>query len=123
MLQQFTTFGTRVLVNAGALWLAAQLGLLSYDSKVIYLILTAILLALLNAIIKPALVILSLPAIVLTQGLFTILINGFIIVIASWLFDKFNVESFWYAMLVGLLVGLVNYVVTLIMARVGKKNE
>lgn len=123
MLQQLTTFGTRVLVNAGALWFAAQIGLLSYDNKVIYLVITAILLALLNAIIKPALVILSLPAIVLTQGLFTILINGFIIVIASWLFGKFNVESFWYAMLVGLLVGLVNYVVTLIMARVGKTNE
>ncbi len=123
MLRQLKTFIFRVLVNALAIWIAAQLGLLSYGNTVVNLLIAAAILAVLNAAIKPLLVIFTLPAIVLTLGLFTIFINGFIIVLVSWLFNKFDVGSFWSAMIVGLLIGLVNYVVTILTEKFGNRHE
>lgn len=122
MLRQLKTFIFRVLVNALAIWLAAQLGLLSYGDTVVNLLIAAAILAILNAAIKPFLVIFTLPAIVLTLGLFTIFINGFIIVLVSWLFNQFDVGSFWSAMIVGLLIGLVNYVVTILTEKFGNRH-
>lgn len=109
-------------MNALAIWLAAQLGLLSYGDTVVNLLIAAAILAILNAAIKPFLVIFTLPAIVLTLGLFTIFINGFIIVLVSWLFNQFDVGSFWSAMIVGLLIGLVNYVVTILTEKFGNRH-
>lgn len=123
MLRQLKTFIFRVLVNALAIWLAAQLGLLSYGNTVVNLLIAAAILAILNAAIKPLLVIFTLPAIVLTLGLFTVFINGFIIVLVSWLFNKFTVGSFWSAMLVGILIGLVNYTVTILTEKLGSTRE
>lgn len=123
MLRQLKTFIFRVLVNALAIWLAAQLGLLSYGNTVLNLLIAAAILAILNAAIKPLLVIFTLPAIVLTLGLFTVFINGFIIVLVSWLFNKFTVGSFWSAMLVGILIGLVNYTVTILTEKLGSTRE
>lgn len=122
MLQQLKTFILRLCVNALALWIAGLVGLLSYGDSAINLIIAAIILGLLNAAIKPILVIFTLPAIVLTLGLFTVFINGFIIVLVSWLFDKFDVGSFWSAMLVGLLIGLVNYIVTILTEKLGNRT-
>lgn len=122
MLRQLKTFIFRVLVNALAIWIAAQLGLLSYGNTIVNLLIAAAILAILNAAIKPFLVIFTLPAIVLTLGLFTIFINGFIIVLVSWLFNKFDVGSFWSAMIVGLLIGLVNYVVTILTEKFGNRH-
>jgi putative membrane protein len=123
MLRQLKTFILRLCVNAGALWLAAFIGLISYGDNWVNLIIAALILGILNALIKPLLVIFTLPAIVLTLGLFTIFINGFIIVLVSWLFDKFTVGSFWSAMLVGLLIGLVNYIVTILIEKLGSTRE
>ncbi len=123
MLRQLETFIMRLCVNAGALWLAAFIGLISYGDNWVNLIIAAFILGILNALIKPLLVIFTLPAIVLTLGLFTIFINGFIIVLVSWLFNKFTVGSFWSAMLVGLLIGLVNYIVTILIEKLGSTRE
>lgn len=123
MLQQLKTFILRLCVNAGALWLAALVGLISYGDNYANLFIAALILGILNALIKPLLVIFTLPAIVLTLGLFTVFINGFIIVLVSWLFDKFTVGSFWSAMLVGLLIGLVNYTVTILTEKLGSTRE
>jgi putative membrane protein len=123
MLRQLKTFLTRLCVNAGALWLAAFIGLISYGDNWVNLFIAALILGILNALIKPLLVIFTLPAIVLTLGLFTIFINGFIIVLVSWLFNKFTIGSFWSAMLVGLLIGLVNYIVTILIEKLGSTRE
>ena len=123
MLQQLETFILRVFVNAGGLWLATLIGLISYGDNYINLIIAAVILGILNAAIKPLLVIFTLPAIVLTLGLFTVIVNGFIIVIVSWIFNKFTVGSFWSAMLVGILIGLLNYMVTIITEKFGSTHE
>ncbi len=123
MLQQLETFILRVCVNATAIWIAAAIGLLSYGNNFGSLFIAALILGILNAAIKPLLVILTLSAIVLTLGFFTLLINGFIIVLVSWLFGDFSIASFWAAILVGILIGLVNYIVTILTEKFGRSNE
>lgn len=110
-------FLVRWLVCSLGLWIAA--GLLSsgitYESHIEVIVVAGLLLATINAIIRPILIILSLPAILLSLGLFMIIINGFTVFLASKLYTSLHVTNFWAAMLAGIVIGLVNYLVTAIL--------
>lgn len=67
-------------------------------------IIVAIVLALLNLFVKPLLVLLTLPATILTLGLFLFVINACIILLADKLIDGFSVSSFWIALLFSILL-------------------
>ncbi len=67
-------------------------------------IIVAIVLALLNAILKPILVILTLPITILTLGLFLLVINACIILLADEFMGGFEVDGFWIALLFSLLL-------------------
>lgn len=67
-------------------------------------IIVAIVLALLNAILKPILVILTLPITILTLGLFLLVINACIILLADEFMGGFKVNGFWIALLFSLLL-------------------
>lgn len=67
-------------------------------------IIVAIVLALLNVILKPILIILTLPITVLTLGLFLLVINALIILLAANFLDGFAVSGFWTALLFSLLL-------------------
>jgi len=69
-------------------------------------ILVAVILALLNFIVKPVLVLLTLPITVLTLGLFLLVINAVIILLTDALMDGFAVSGFWIALLFSLLLSL-----------------
>lgn len=69
-------------------------------------IIVAIVLAILNAIIKPILILLTLPITVFTFGLFLFVINALIILLAEKLVDGFSVDGFWWALLFSLLLSL-----------------
>jgi putative membrane protein len=71
-------------------------------------IITAIVLALLNAFLKPALVLLTIPATVFTLGLFLLVINAAILMIADQLVDGFYIDGFWSAILLAIFISLVN---------------
>jgi len=118
----FYRFLVRWFVCSLGIWIAA--GLLSTNiefhtsgSKVGAVIISGLLLAVINAVIKPLVVLLSLPAILLTLGLFMVVINGFSVFLASWLYSPLHVTNFWAAMLAGVIIGLVNYLVTAILER------
>lgn len=70
-------------------------------------IVLAFILAVLNAIIKPILIILTLPITILTLGLFLFVINAFMILLADNLMDHFSVDGFWWALLFSLLLSIV----------------
>lgn len=113
-------FLVRWVVCSLGLWIAA--GLLSSNiqfetdgSKLGAVIIAGLVLAIINSVIKPLVVLLSLPAILLTLGLFMVVINGFSVLLASWLYEPLHIENFWYAMLAGVIIGLVNYLVTAIL--------
>lgn len=69
----------------------------------------ALVLGLINAILKPIVIILTLPINILTIGLFTFVINALFVMLTAWVVPGFNVENFWWALLFGLLFSPVNF--------------
>ncbi len=73
-------------------------------------VIVAAVLAVLNAIIKPILVILTIPITVITLGLFLLVINAALILLASYLVNGFNVQGFWTALFFSIILSLVTSV-------------
>ena len=69
-------------------------------------IIVAIVLGLLRLIVKPILIILTLPVTILTLGLFLLFINAFIIMLADYFIGGFAVNSIWWALLFSLLLSI-----------------
>jgi len=94
----------RILLSALAvIVLAKVLPHVSVDSYVTAII-VAVVLSLLNFIVKPILVILTLPVTIITFGLFLLIINALIILLADKLVDGFAVDGIWWALLFSLLL-------------------
>jgi putative membrane protein len=109
-------FLLRWFVCGLGLWIAAGLlGSVNYTGSVWVIVMAGLLLAVLNSIVRPLLIFFSLPAVLVTLGLFLIVINGFTVWLVSWLYEPLEVLSFWGAMLAGVIIGLVNYLVTAIL--------
>lgn len=70
----------------------------------------AIILAGINLIIKPIFIILTLPITVMTLGLFILVINALLVMLASWVIPGFEVRNFIWALVFGLVLSLVNAV-------------
>ena len=107
-------FLVRWLVCCLGLWIAAAFlsESINYGDELGVILLSGLVLAIINTFIKPILVVFTLPAIFLTIGLFMIVINGFTVFIASKLYGPLEVTNFWAAMFAGMMIGLVNYLVT-----------
>lgn len=104
-------FLLRVLVTALAVWVAAYIlpGVtIAEDAKTIVVV--ALVLALLNAIVKPILIILTIPVTIATLGLFLLIINALMVVWASKLVDGFKIDGWITAILFSLIVSVVSSV-------------
>lgn len=109
-------FLIRWLVCGLGLWIAAGLlGSIHYDGRFSVIVISGLVLAIINSIIKPMLVILALPAILLSLGLFMIVINGVTVLLASYFYSPLEVNNFWAALFAGIVIGVVNYLVTTIL--------
>ncbi len=69
----------------------------------------AVVLGIVNAVVKPILVIFTLPITILTLGLFTLVINALLIMLVSSLVSGFKVEGFWTALVFSLVLSVVNF--------------
>jgi putative membrane protein len=69
-------------------------------------------LALVNMLLRPLFVFLSLPALLLTLGFFMLVVNGFLILLASWIYNPLYVKNLGVAIVAGMILGLVNFLVT-----------
>ena len=107
-------FALRVLVNFLGLWAAAELmtGSIGYNDKLSILVVAALIFSMVNAVIRPIVVILSLPAIVLTLGLFTLVINAFMLFLVTKIYPSFQLRSFWTAVVATIIIWIVNYLLT-----------
>jgi putative membrane protein len=98
----------RLLLNAVAVLLLSYLlpgiAVSSFWSALI----VAVVLAILNAIIKPILIVITIPITLLTLGLFLLVINAFIILMADSLIGGFEVNGFWWALLFSLIMSFFN---------------
>lgn len=71
---------------------------------------TAVVIALLNLVVRPILLFLTLPINIITLGLFTLVINAAIIMLASAIVPGFKVDSWWWAILFSIVVSLITIV-------------
>jgi putative membrane protein len=80
-------------------------------------LLVALVLGLLNAIVRPVLVLLTLPITVLTLGMFLFVINGLMFWLVARMLDGFTVTGFWWAVLAALLYSVISSVVSSMLLR------
>jgi putative membrane protein len=110
------------LLNAAALWLAAWLlpGL-DFQGTVLQLLMVAAVFGIVNSLLRPILTVLTCPLIVVTLGLFTLVINALMLLLTGWLSVRwdlgFSVTGFWAAFFGGLVVGLASVFLSLLLPR------
>ncbi|MBK9730158.1 MAG: phage holin family protein [Chitinophagaceae bacterium] len=73
-------------------------------------VIVAAVLAVLDAIIKPLMIILTLPVTIVTLGLFLLVINAFVILLASKIVPGFKVDGFWWALLFSIILSIISSV-------------
>lgn len=113
------TWIVRLLVNAAALFVAAWIvpGI-RHDGSLVSLLLVALIFGIVNSLLRPLITLLTCPLILLTLGLFSLVINAVMLMLTGWFSEQwglgFHVDGFWPAFLGGLIVGLVSVVLSLV---------
>ncbi|HMT18589.1 MAG TPA: phage holin family protein [Candidatus Saccharibacteria bacterium] len=108
-------FIVRWFVCSFGLWIAAQIlgdSSISYGGKVSAVIVSGLILAIANTIIKPLVVFLTLPAVLLSLGIFMVVINALMVLLAARLYGPLEVAGFGVAVVAGIIIGLVNWLVS-----------
>jgi putative membrane protein len=102
-------FIVRIFINAFGLWLAAALvpGIAAATPEA--LLWAAVVLGLVNAIVRPVIVILTLPITLVSLGGFLLVINAGMIALVGWLISGFYVDGFFPALLAGLIVSVTSW--------------
>jgi putative membrane protein len=123
----------RLLANAAALaiatWILSGITLTgsSTTSQILTLLIVALIFGVLNAIIKPIFAIVTIPLILLTLGLFLIVINACMLLLTSWLAGLFNigwnVDGFWTALLGGIIISIVSFILNVFLPDPGDKRR
>lgn len=118
-------FVVKTIANAGALavaiWLLQDITLTggSTGRKVLTLIVVALIFGLVNFLVKPVVKLLTLPLFILTLGLITLVVNALMLMLTSWLADKFDlsfhVDGFWTAVLGGLIISVVSWALNVVL--------
>jgi putative membrane protein len=108
----------RLLINAGALWAAATLvDGITFSGDTGRFLVVALIFGLLNALVRPILLLLSLPLLILTLGLFTFVLNALILMLLSGLSSSlglgFNVAGFFPAFVGALIVTIVSFLLSM----------
>jgi putative membrane protein len=110
----------RLLANAAALavatWLLSGISLTAptLEGKIVTFLIVGAVFGILNAIIKPIFQIVTIPLVIVSLGLFLIVINACMLLLTSWLAGIFdlgwNVDGFWTAVLGSIIVSIVSFV-------------
>jgi putative membrane protein len=122
-------FIIRVVVNAFAIWIvtlipALQVSVIAFPpgetlQLVLTLLLVAVIFALVNTIIGTVVKILAFPLYILTLGLISLIINGFLLWLTAWLTHWWNwglrVEDFWWGVVAALVISLINWIFGIIL--------
>jgi putative membrane protein len=111
MMDNLTPFLLHWGITALSLWVASHIfhGIKFADTG--SLIVSALLLGFANAIVKPLLIVLTLPLTLVTFGLFLLVINALMILLVSSLVKGFTVSSFWTAFFAAIFIAVLSFVI------------
>ncbi len=103
-------FLLKILISTVNVFVLAYIlpGIAIANNSIYTAVVVAVVLAILDAVVKPILVLLTLPATIFSLGLFLFVINACIILIDAHFVHGFQVDSFWYALLFSLLLSFFN---------------
>ena len=118
----------RLLINALALWLATRLvNGISFDGQIAFLLVVALIFGAVNTIVKPILMVLTFPFLIVTLGLFLLVLNGVMLWLTGAISDAaelgFHVSSFKAAFIGGLVVSVVSFVLSLMVGSDSKRQS
>ena len=105
-------FLIRALVVAVGLWLASKIVPGIDFNTTGTLVAAALLLGIVNAFVRPVIIILTLPITLLTLGLFLLVINALMIMLVAWFLPGFFVAGFWSAIFAAIVVSLTSWVMS-----------
>jgi len=116
MRRQFAIFLLRWLLNSFGLWLAVRLfgtgyDIGSIDAGIGVFLMAGLIFSIVNSVLRPVIIVLSLPAILVTLGLFTFIVNGLMVYISLFLTPGLQM-TFWHSVLTGIVLSLINYIVS-----------
>jgi putative membrane protein len=116
MKRQFTVFLLRWLLNSFGLWLAVRLFGTGYspdaiDTSAGVFLLAGLIFSVINSVLRPVVIVLSLPAILVTLGLFTFIVNGLMVWLSLALTPGLQM-TFWHSVITGIVLSLINYIVS-----------
>ena len=117
MRRQFAIFVLRWLLNSFGLWLSVRLFGTGYDIQTIDaglggFLMAGLIFSVVNSVLRPVIIVLSLPAILVTLGLFTFIVNGLMVYISLHLTPGNLEMTFWNSVLTGIILSLINYIVS-----------
>ena len=113
-------FLLRAAISGLGLWVASEIMQdLRFDSTS-QLVVAALLLGVVNAVIRPLAFILTLPLTILTLGLFLLVLNAGMVALVAWLVPGFHVSGFWTAVGAALIVSLVSWAASSAIGSTGK---
>ena len=105
----------RFVFNLIALYVAAwAITGITYGDKWWSLLIAAAVFTVVNMFVKPVVKLLSLPFIIITLGLFLVVVNVFMLYITDWIVDDFEIASFGAGLLAAIVVSLVNWVLSIV---------
>ncbi len=111
MLQNLTPFLLHWAITAFSLWLASVVFKgIKFETKTA-LVISALLLGFANAVVKPLLIILTLPLTLVTFGLFLFVINALMVLLVSALVRGFKVSGFWTALFASIFISILSIVI------------
>jgi putative membrane protein len=121
-------FLIRLVINAIALWLATRLvDGISFNGEPAFLLVVALIFGVVNTIVKPILIVLTFPALILTLGLFLLVLNGVLVWLTGAISDAaelgFHVRDFSAAFFGGLVVSIVSFVLSLMVGDSKRKSQ
>ncbi len=102
-------FLLRAAISALGLWVASQLFDGLHFTSPAKLAVAAILLGIVNAIVRPLVFVLTLPITVLTLGLFLLVLSAGMVALVAWVVPGFTISGFWTAVGAALIVSLVSW--------------
>jgi len=121
-------FLIRLVINAIALWLATRLvDGISFDGEIAFLFVVALVFGAVNTIVKPILMVLTFPFLIVTLGLFLLVLNAAMLWLTGAISDAaglgFHVSSFKSAFIGGLVVSIVSFILSLMVGGDSKRKS